>query len=55
MCGYFCIGFNNFILKRKSFPKNFRDNDKIILNYFFKGKLNRESLKHVLNNSFMQL
>ena len=40
MCGYFCIGFIDFILKRKSLldytnlfsPNDYEKNDKIILN-----------------------
>ena len=42
MCGYFCIGFIDFMLDGKSLvdftslfsPHNFKKNDKIILNYF---------------------
>ena len=42
MCGYFCIGFINFMFKDKILtnftnlllPKQFKDNNKIILNYF---------------------
>ena len=42
MCGYFYIGFIDFILKGKSFldytnlfsPSNYEKNDKIILKYF---------------------
>ena len=42
MCGYFCIGFIDFMLKGKSLtgftslfsPNNFKKNDDIILNYF---------------------
>ena len=42
MCGYFCIGFINFMFKGKSLtdytnifsPNNFKKNDDIILNYF---------------------
>ena len=42
MCGYFCIGFVNFMFKGKSFteytnllsPNDFKRNDDIILNYF---------------------
>ena len=42
MCGYFCIGFIDFMLKEKnlteytnlSSPNNFKKNDNIILNYF---------------------
>ena len=42
MCGYFCIGFINFMFKGRSLtaytnlfsPNNFRKNDKIILSYF---------------------
>ena len=43
MCGYFCIGFIDFILKGKSFldytnlfsPNDYEKNDKIILKYFW--------------------
>ena len=42
MCGYFCFGFIDFILKRKRFldytklfsPKEYENNDRIILKYF---------------------
>ena len=42
MCGYFCIGFINFMLEGKSLtdftnlfsPNNFKENGDIILNYF---------------------
>ena len=42
MCGYFCIGFIDFMLKGKNLtdftnlfsPNNFEKNDNIILNYF---------------------
>ena len=42
ICGYFCIGFINFMLKCKSLteytnlfsPNNFKRNDDTILNYF---------------------
>ena len=42
MCGYFCIGFIDYIFKGKSLadytnlfsPNNFKKNDDIILNYF---------------------
>ena len=42
MCGYFCIGFIGFMLKRKTLteyttffaPNNFKKNDDIILSYF---------------------
>ena len=42
ICGYFCIGFINFMLKGKTLteytnlfsPNNFKKNDDIILNYF---------------------
>ena len=42
MCGYFCIGFIDFMLARKTLteltsifsPNNFKRNDDIILNYF---------------------
>ena len=42
MCGYFCIGFINFMFNGKSLtyctnlfsPNDFNKNDDIILNYF---------------------
>ena len=42
MCGYFFIGFNDFMLKRKSLleytnlfsPNDYEKNDKILLKYF---------------------
>ena len=42
MCGYFCIGFINFMLAGKKLidytdffsPQNFKKNDDIILSYF---------------------
>ena len=42
MCGYFCIGFNNFIFNGNSLidftnlfsPNDFKKNDNIVLNYF---------------------
>ena len=42
MCGYFCIGFIDFMLAGKKLtdhtnvfsPHDFKKNDKIILNYF---------------------
>ena len=42
MCGYFCIGFIDFMLAEKTLneytnlfsPDNFKKNDTIILNYF---------------------
>ena len=42
MCGYFCIGFIDYMFKGKSLtgytnlspPNNFKKNDNIILNYF---------------------
>ena len=42
MCGYFCIGFIDFMLKGKTLtdftnhfsPNNFKTNDDIILKYF---------------------
>ena len=42
MCGYFCIGFIDFMLKKKTLavftnifsPNNFKKNDDITLNYF---------------------
>ena len=45
ICGYFCIGFIDFMLKNKSLtdftnlfsPNDFIKNDDIILNYFKNG------------------
>ena len=45
MCGYFCIGFIDFILKGKTLtefrnlfsPNNFKKYDDIILKYFMKN------------------
>ena len=34
MCGYFCIGFIEFMLKNKSCPNEYEKNDKLILKYF---------------------
>ena len=42
MCGYFCIGFINFMFKRKTLndntnlfsPNDFKRNDNVILDYF---------------------
>ena len=42
MCGYFCTGFIDFMLKEKTLseyrnlflPNNFKKTDDIILNYF---------------------
>ena len=42
MCGYFCIGFIDFMLKCKNFleysysfsPNDYEKNDKVILKYF---------------------
>ena len=42
MCGYFCIGFTDFMFKGKNLtdftnlfsPNNFNKNDNIILKYF---------------------
>ena len=44
MCGYFCIGFIDFIFKGKSLtdftnlfsPHNFKKNEEVILSYFLK-------------------
>ena len=44
MCGYFCIGFIDYVFKGKTFtdytnlfsPKNFKKNDDIILKLFSK-------------------
>ena len=45
MCGYFCIGFINFMFKDKSLadfinlftPNNYKKNNGIILGYFKNG------------------
>ena len=45
MCGYFCIGLIDYMIKGKSVidytnlfsPNNFKKNDDIILNYFLKN------------------
>ena len=45
MCGYFCIGFFDFMLKGKSLtdfanlfsPNHFKENSDIIFNYFKNG------------------
>ena len=45
MCGYFCIGFINYMLKRKTLtkytnlfsPNIFKKNDDIVLNYFMRN------------------
>ena len=37
MCGYFCIGFIDFMLKGKTlteYANKFKKNDDIVLNYF---------------------
>ena len=42
MCGYFCVGINDFMLKGKGFlecrnlfsPNDYQKNDKILLNFF---------------------
>ena len=42
MCGYFCIGFNDFMLAGRTLtdftnlfaPNNFKKNEDVILNYF---------------------
>ena len=52
MCGYFCIGFIDFILKGKNLtdfnnifaPNNFKENDDIILKYFLTNLLNGRNL-----------
>ena len=52
MCGYFCIGFIDFMLKGKNLteytnlfpPNNFKKNDDIILN-FFMGKYFKKKKK----------
>ena len=55
MCGYFCVGFIDFMLKGKTLteytnlflPNIFKKNDDIILNYFFK-------LWAIFKNGWMQ-
>ena len=52
MCGYFCIGFIDFILKGKNLTdfnnifaaNNFKENDDIILKYFLTNLLNGRNL-----------
>ena len=47
MCGYFCVGFIDFMLAGKTLteytqlfsPNNFKKNDDIILNYFYEQYL----------------
>ena len=47
MCGYFCIGFIDFMLAGKNLTEytnffssyNFKKNDSIILNYFYEQYL----------------
>ena len=37
MCGYFCIGFTDFVLEGKSlldYTNDYENNDNIILKYF---------------------
>ena len=42
MCGYFCVGFIDFMLKRKNlsehinlfFPNEYKKNNKVTRNYF---------------------
>ena len=54
MCGYFCIGFIDFMLKRKSLlyytnlfsPNDYDANDKIILKYFQQQE--KVKMKHIL-------
>ena len=44
MCGYFCIGFIDFMFRGKSMadlaslflPHNFKQHNEVILNYFLK-------------------
>ena len=53
MCGYFCIGYIDFMLKGKRLleytnffcPKEYKNNDKIILKYF---QQNLNKLKYVV-------
>ena len=48
MCGYFCIGFIDFMLASKKLtdcknlfsPHDFKKNDKIILSYFKNERMN---------------
>ena len=55
MCGYFCIGFIDFMLAGKTLteytnlfsPNNFKKNDDIILNYFYEQYLKRNNIKSV--------
>ena len=57
MCGYFCIGFIDFMLKRKILteytnlfsPNNFKKNDDIILNYFMSNILKMDDFSKTPN------
>ena len=57
MCGYFCIGFTDFMFKGNSLtgftnlfsPNNFEENGDIILNYFLtnlKKRMRANPLRH---------
>ena len=58
MCGYFCIGFIDFMLKNKSLadftylfsPNNSKKHDDIILNYFKKVKCNSIKAPNIYPN-----
>ena len=53
MCGYFCIGFINFMFNSNSLtdftnlfsPNNFKENDDIILNYFLTNLKSLDSIQ----------
>ena len=58
MCGYFCIGFIDFMFSGKNLteftnlfsPNNFKKNDDIILNYFM-SNIYKICVNEVINNS----
>ena len=58
MCGYFCIGFLDFMFKAKTLteftnifsPNNFKKNDNIILSYFMSND-SKIGINEVINNS----
>ena len=56
MCGYFCIGFIDFMLARKTefknrfSPNNFNKNDDIILNYFMSNISKMDECNSIKND-----
>ena len=63
MCGYFCIGFIDFMFKEKSFahftnlssPSDFRENDGIILNHLKIVEYNSPNIYPSLNDQQFKL